>query len=236
MTAMNPRRRNRRLALWSAPVALLALAAAAKLLSVGILGGAAESSFTAGKQGGVAQAASWLGVANVLESHKAPFAAGDAKVLAGDFAAARADFEAALRAGGGVDECRIRVNLVLSVEKLADSAPDPQAKDRLVREALAVIDAAPAQCQQPGPANAAGEGDALAAAKDRLNGQKDRGDESKDNAPQQSTPQPSTPPQEKQLQQLEESARKAQLERGEGQERDEYLRGPDDSTGVEKPW
>jgi len=231
MTAMNSRRRRRNLALWSAPAALLALAAAAKLLSVGILGGSAESSFTAGNQGGVAQAAAWLGAVNVLEPHKAPFASGDANVLSGDFDAARADFEAALRAGAGVDECRIRVNLVLSVEKIADAAPGPQAKDRLVRDALAVIEAAPVQCHEPGPANSAGEGAALEAAKDRLSGHQGQSGATQDGAPQ-----PSAPPQEKQLQQLEESARKAQLERGEGRERDEYLRGPDDSNGVEKPW
>ncbi|MEV7662197.1 hypothetical protein [Paenarthrobacter sp. NPDC089316] len=231
MAAMDPRRRRRRLALLSAPAALLALAAAAKLLSVGLLGGSAESSFTAGSHDGVAQAASWLGAVNVLEPHKAPFASGDANVLAGDFAAARADFEAALRAGGGVDECRIRVNLVLSVEKLSDSSAEPGVKDRLVREALALIDAAPTQCHEPGPANSAGEGAALEAAKDRLNGRLAPSEPGQDKSTQ-----PPATPQDKQLQQLEESARKAQLERGEGQERDEYLRGPDDSSGVDRPW
>ncbi|MDI2033110.1 hypothetical protein [Paenarthrobacter nitroguajacolicus] len=231
MTTTFPRRRRRRLALWSAPAALLALAATAKLLSVGPLGGTAESSFTAGNHEGVAQAATWLGAVNVLEPHKAPFASGDAEALAGDFAAARADFEAALRIGSGVDECRIRVNLALSVEKLADSEKEPHTKDRLVREALDVIQAAPVQCHQPGPANAAGEGTTLDAAKDRLNGKRAQGGEKPDDAGQSSTS-----PQEDQLQQLEESARKAQLERGEGQERDKYLRGPDDSAGVDKPW
>ncbi|MFC8038395.1 hypothetical protein ACFUOZ_03440 [Paenarthrobacter sp. NPDC057355] len=231
MTASNERRRRRHLAFWSAPAAVLALATAAKLLSVGILGGTAENDFAAGRYDAVAQAATWLGVANVLEPHKAPFASGDAAVLAGDFAAARTEFEAALKSGPGADECKVRVNLALTIEKLADSENDPGPKDRLVGEALAVIEAASSQCHEPGPANAAGEGETLDAAKDRLEGKQSRNEEKPD-----SSPQPSTSPPEKQLQQLEESTRKAQLERGEGQERDEYLRSPDDSTGVDRPW
>ncbi|UXM90036.1 hypothetical protein [Paenarthrobacter sp. JL.01a] len=231
MTASNARRRRRRLALWSAPVAVLALAAAAKLLSVGILGGTAEGGFAAGNREAVAQAATWLGVANVLEPHKAPFASGDAAVLAGDFTAARTEFEVALKSGPGTDECKVRVNLALTIEKLADSAEESEAKDRLVGEALAVIEAASSQCHEPGPANAAGEGETLDAAKDRLRGKQSRNEAKPDSSPQS----PTTPP-DTQLQQLEESARKSRIERGEGQERDEYLRGPDERTGVEKPW
>ncbi|MDD7836909.1 MULTISPECIES: hypothetical protein [Paenarthrobacter] len=231
MTASKARRRHRHLALWSAPAALLALAVAAKLLSVGFLGGTAGSAYAAGDRDAVAQAAAWLGVANVLEPHKAPFASGDAAVLAGDFAAARTEFEIALNRGPGTDECKVRVNLALSIEKLADSGKDPGHKDQLVREALAVIEAASSQCREPGPANAAGEGDALSAAKDRLKEKLSPKEAGPDSSPGSAT----TPP-EKQLQQLEESARKARIERGEGQDRDEYLRGPDDSTGVERPW
>ena len=135
MNQNNARRRRRRLALWSAPPALLALAVAAKLLSVGVLGASAGQSFDAGEQEGVATAASWLQVANILEPHKGLFVSGDAHVLAGDFAAARKDFESALEVGAGVDECRVRVNLVLSIEKLGDAAGDPDAAAHLFTEA-----------------------------------------------------------------------------------------------------
>lgn len=235
MNGRNARRRRRRLALYSAPPALLALAVAAKLLSVGVLGASAGQSFDAGEQEGVAGAASWLQVANLVEPHKGLFASGDAHVLAGDFAAAREDFEAALEAGPGMDECRVRVNLVLSIEKLGDAAGEPEVAARLFREAKAGVESAPPQCHAVGPANSAGEGENLDAARDRLNGKISAG-ESPRNDPSTSGQATQPPPNQEQLQQLEESGRQAQLERSEGQERGEYLRGPDKAPGVDRPW
>lgn len=229
------RRRRLRLALWSAPAALLALAVAAKLLGVGVLGGAAAESYAAGQENDVARAASWLHVANFVEPHKASFASGDARVLAGDFAAAREEFETALRLGPGDDECKVRVNLVLSIEKLGDAAGDGDAAARLLAEGLAVAEASPPQCHAVGPANAAGEGAALDAAEDRLTNKIAEGKTQSGTAQQPSGKSPSTPPQE-QLKQLEESAQRAQRERSEGQERGEYLRSPDDDPRVDRPW
>ncbi|PRB41836.1 hypothetical protein CQ020_17350 [Arthrobacter sp. MYb23] len=235
MNRNNARRRRRRLALWSAPPALLALAVAAKLLSVGVLGASAGQSFDAGEQEGVATAASWLQVANILEPHKGLFVSGDAHVLAGDFAAARKDFESALEMGAGVDECRVRVNLVLSIEKLGDAAGDPDAAALLFTEAKATVESAPPQCHAAGPANSAGEGESLDAAQERLKGKLSAG-ESPGKDPSTSGQATQPPPNQEQLQQLEESGRQAQLERSEGQERGEYLRGPDKDPGVNRPW
>ncbi|BCW48707.1 tetratricopeptide (TPR) repeat protein [Arthrobacter sp. 1088] len=233
----NARRRRRRLALWSAPPVLLALAVAAKLLSVGALGGDAAHAFETADQDGAARAASWLHVANLVEPHKAFFASGDAHVLAGDFTAARKDFEAALDAGAGQDECQVRVNLVLSVEKLGDaalSAGNQQAAATLFREALDVIGSSPAQCAQEGPGNSSGEGKALDTAVDRLKAKigadsdgRARGKPAKDTPPDQ---------QQEQLQRLGQGAQQAQRERAEGQQREEYLRGPGNESGVDKPW
>ncbi|ABM08832.1 hypothetical protein [Paenarthrobacter aurescens] len=231
----NARRRRNRLALWSAPPALLALAVAAKLLSVGVLGASAEESFTSGEPEGVASAASWLKLANVLEPHKALFASGDAHVVAGHFAAAREDFASALQAGAGTDECKVRVNLVLSIEKLGDTASDRDAAARLFKEALAAAKAAPPECHTEGPANAAGEGSKLHSAADRLAG-KIAADESRTDDPSTPNQETSPAPKQEQLQQLEENAQQAHRERSEGQERGEYLRGPDTSPGVDRPW
>ncbi|SEJ69555.1 hypothetical protein SAMN04487917_11030 [Arthrobacter sp. yr096] len=230
----NKARRRHRLALWSAPAALIALAVAAKLLSVGVLGGAAAESFATGQSDGVGRAAAWLGVANVLEPHKALFASGDAHVLGGDFAAAREDFEASLRAGAGDDECKVRVNLVLSIEKLGDAAADAAAA-RLFREALSAAGAAPGRCHEAGPANQTGEGAALDSAAKRLEAKITEKDKQQSDAQQ---PSPETPsaPQQQQLKQLEESAQQAQQERNEGQQRGEYLRTPDNGPGIDKPW
>ncbi len=229
------RRRRRRLALYSAPPALLALAVAAKLLSVGVRGASAAESFDAGEQEGVATAASWLQVANLLEPHKGLFVSGDAHVLAGDFAAARKDFESAWGVGAGIDECRVRVNLVLSIEKLGDAAGDPDAAARLFTEAKTAAENAPPQCHAEGPANASGEGESLDAAQERLNGKIAAG-ESPGKDPSTSGQATQPPPNQEQLRQLEESGRQAQLERSEGQERGEYLRGPDKAPGVDRPW
>lgn len=232
----NVRRRKRRLALWSAPAALAALAVAAKLLGVGSVGGAAAEAFDAGNKEGTSQAAGWLLFANVLEPHKALFASGDAHAMAGDFSAARNDFRKALDAGPGDDECKVRVNLALSIEKLGDAAAaarDPQAT-ALYNEASDVVKAAPASCHVEGPANGEGEGQRLDSAGERLEAKKESnaGDASANGQP--SGQQPSTP-QHDQLQQLQESAQRAQRERAEGQDREGYLRGPD-GPAVERPW
>ena len=159
-------RRRRRLLLWSALPVLLALLLAAKLLSAAWFAGQASSAFARGDAPAAESAAAVLGVANVLEPHKAPFAAGDALALSGDYAGARTAFEAALAAAPAADECRVRANLALSIERLgddeADAGPDgtggpadpagpagPDSTDgglRLLEEALAVVRAAPAGC------------------------------------------------------------------------------------------
>jgi tetratricopeptide (TPR) repeat protein len=226
----------RSLALWSIPPALLALAVALKLLSVGALGGYAAHTFGTADQDGAARAASWLQVANLIEPHKAYFASGDAHVLAGDFTAARKDFEAALDAGAGKDECQVRVNLVLSVEKLGDAAlaaGNRPTAATLFRDALDVVQSSPAQCGEEGPGNSAGEGRALDSATDRLKAKiaadsKGSGEvQAKGTLPDQ---------QHEQLQKLGETAQEAQRERAEGQQREEYLRGPANNSGVDRPW
>lgn len=229
------RRRRRRLALWSAPPALLALAVAAKLLSVGALGAAAGQSFSSGEQQGVANAASWLHVANILEPYKAHFASGDAHVVGGDPAAAREDFESALEAGAGVDVCKVRVNLVLSIEKMGDGAAERDAAAQLFSEAMAAAKSAPPECHKAGPANASGEGNSLDAAVNRLAGKISDGESPADgeSRPDQEA---SAPPKQEQLRQLEENAQRAQRERSEGKERGEYLRGPDKDPGMDRPW
>ncbi|MEI2279291.1 hypothetical protein OHC50_17700 [Paenarthrobacter ilicis] len=229
------RRRKGRLALWSALPAIAALAVATKLISVGFLGSAAVDGYSAGHGDDVAAAASWLGAANVVEPYKAVFAAGDAQVLAGDFASARRDFEEALRLGAGVDECKVRVNLVLSVEKLGAAAADKGSADALFREALAMIESAPADCGAPGKANENGEGESLQEAKHRLEAQLSGGADGGQSGakdPGEADPTPDAA----QLKQLEQSSQQAAKERAEGMKRDEYLRGPDEGPRVDKPW
>lgn len=139
---------------------------------MGILADTAARSFAAGDAGAVADAAAGLRIANFVEPHKAPFAEGDGLFLAGDFAAARQGFEEAIFPTGTADECVVRVNLALTIERLGDAqakAEDPTAAARLFAEGVAVVGAAPEGCfetageageeagEEAGPENGAGE-------------------------------------------------------------------------------
>jgi hypothetical protein len=235
-------RRRRRLLLWSALPGAVVLCLSAKLLSLGILAGAADRGFAAGAAGAVADAAAGLDIANFIETHKAPFADGDSLVLAGDFAGARERFEKALPLAGSADGCVIRVNLVLSIEHLGDAraaAEDTTAAARLFAEGLAVVDAAPDGCFTADGSGGAdtGAGRHLEQAAARL--KQKAGDASAGGAapqPAEGQPAPADPGLESRLDQLQDSSRDVQRERNTGQERDEYLRDGDYGTGPDRPW
>lgn len=237
------KQRRRRLLLWSALPAAVVLCLSAKLLSLGILAEAADRGFAAGDAGAVADAAAGLDIANFIEPHKAPFAAGDSLVLAGDFAGARRQFEEALPLAGATDGCIIRVNLVLSIEHLGDgraAAADTTAAARLFAEGLAVVDSAPEGCFTAGGSGGAetGAGGQLEQAAERLKQKVDATAAAGGDTPQQADgqPEPSDPARQSQLDRLQESSREAQRERNTGQERDEYLRDDDYGSGPARPW
>ncbi|MBP1135969.1 hypothetical protein JOE31_002201 [Arthrobacter sp. PvP023] len=242
------KRRRRRLLLGSAVPGSIAVALAVKLLSVGYLGGEAAGSFGRGDQAALASAASGLGIANIVERHKAPFAAADALVLGGDYDGARVLFEAALADAPPADECKVRVNLVLSIERLADKAVESGGSGaeagHLYGDGLAAVKAAPPGCFNPQGSEAAangadGEGDRLREAEQRLQGKADKlGDAASGTEPGSGDkqPQPDPEPQQSQLDKLAEQARSAQRERNGGMQRDEYLRKADTGSSTDKPW
>ncbi|WP_426297936.1 hypothetical protein [Arthrobacter sp. R-11] len=223
--------------LWAALPAAVVLAAAAKLLSLAPVGAAAEGAFTDKDAPALAAAADWLGTANFIEPYKADFAKGDAHVLRGDFAAARTSFETALRGAPEAEGCRIRVNLVLSIERLGDGrrgAGDDVAARALYRDGQSVIKDAPQGCfHAGGPGNAEGEGDRLSETRERLEAKAgESGGKGEDAGERQAADSAA----HEQLQQLEESARKARRERLESEQRGEYLRNPDPGVTAERPW
>ena len=237
-SAATRRRRRRLLLLWSALPVLLALCCSAKLLSLGIFAGQAARAFDAQDAGAAASASAGLRAANFIETHKAAFAEGDSLVLAADFAGARQRFEEALALSGPTDECVIRVNLVLSIERLGDArlqAEDPTAAGRLFAEGLAAVDAAPQGCFASGGQET---GEKLKEAEARLQ-QKSQDESGAAPQPQaetgESQPEPG-PERQSQFDQLKDSARESQLERNNGQERDDYLRDSDYGPGPDKPW
>jgi hypothetical protein len=234
------RLRRRRLLLWSVLPVLLLLCVAAKLLSVGMLAGHAARAFTANDAPAVGMAAEALQPANILERHKAPFAAGDALVLSGDIGAARLRFEEALNLApaDSADACMIRLNLVLAVERLGDDkqrSEDPASAAALFTEALDIAGAAPDGCFSGH--QAAETGERLTEAEGRLkvklegaNGREGRQKEAGGEDPEAGSPSGS------QLKELAESARESQRERNSGREREDYLRDTEYAPGADRPW
>jgi hypothetical protein len=251
----NPgRRKRRRMLLVSAAPMLIGATLAVKLLSVGYLGGEAAGSFSRGDQAALSSAASVLGMANIVERHKAPFAAADALILGGDYGGARSLFEASLADAAPADECKVRVNLVLTIEHLADAAaagagPGKSADSAaeaaaLYDDGLAAVSAAPPGCFSPEdsqdtPNGADGEGERLQEAEGRLQAKADQlhaGSGAQPGNKDRQQPQPEPEPRQSQLDKLEESAKSAQRERTGGMQRNEYLNNADAERGTEKPW
>jgi hypothetical protein len=222
---------------------------AAKLLSLGLLGARAASAYEANDAASVRSAAEALHVANLIEPHRAPFAAGGADVLAGDYGAARLRFEEALhlvppRQSGSAGACAIRVNLVLAIERLGDEkldAGDQAPAAALFEEALAAVAAAPEGCFSDGLP--AGTGNRLAGAEARLQDKLAGTRQEQDREPAPETGQEESQGEDTQdsarqskLEQLEDSARQAQRERNSGREREQYLEDTGDSAGTDRPW
>lgn len=142
-------RLRRRLLVYSAPLVLLVVLIVAKLISVVVAGDSAASAFRRGDGGAVRDDAVVLGVANVIEPAKAPFAAGAAAVLDGRLDEAEADFAAALARTGTADSCPVRVNLELVRETQGDraaTAGDRSHADERYASALTVVADAPPVC------------------------------------------------------------------------------------------
>jgi hypothetical protein len=238
----------------SAAPMLIGATLAVKLLSVGYLGGEAAGAFSRVDQAALSSAASVLGMANIVERHKAPFAAADALILGGDYGGARSLFEASLADAAPADECKVRVNLVLTIEHLADAAaagagPGKSADSAaeaaaLYDDGLAAVSAAPPGCFSPEdsqdtPNGADGEGERLQEAEGRLQAKADQlhaGSGAQPGNKDRQQPQPEPEPRQSQLDKLEESAKSAQRERTGGMQRNEYLNNADAERGTEKPW
>ncbi len=222
-------RLRRRLVLWSLPAVVVLLLLAVKLCSVVVLGEQARTAFTAGDATGVEDAAGRLGVANVVEPFKAPFALGDARALAGDLDGARSAFEVALGLAprDGIEACQIRVNLVLTLEQLGDAAKAssglPAAKTYYDR-VQAVVAEAPPGCFQP-PGGGTGQELADAGSRAQQKSQPSAGD------PPGTQGQPGQPSKDKQ-QQLDDKTQDNLQQRSQGQNTPNRGAPPK----VDKPW
>ena len=221
----------RKLIVWSLPLVVVVLLVAVKLLTMVAFGQQARDAYAEGDVTAVQAAGNRLGLLNVIERHKAPFALGDADVLAGDFEGARAEFEQALEVApkGGLEACQVRVNLVLSLEKLGDAAKAASGADAAKAyydRVGVVVGQAPQGCFNPNGGTTGQE----------LNDAKNRAQEKSKAQPTQPGDQgtPAQPPSQDKQQQLDSKTKNNQQQRAQGQ-------GDQNSAGgsrpqVARPW
>jgi hypothetical protein len=141
-------RLRRRLLALSAPVVVLLVVTAIKLMSLAVVGDSAVSNFARGDGAALRADASRLGVLNLVEPARAPFAAGAADVLDGRLADADAHFSQALARTPGPQSCEVRINVELVRETQGDveAAAGRTAAAERYRSALGVVGDAPANC------------------------------------------------------------------------------------------
>ncbi|RDH77107.1 hypothetical protein DVS77_16870 [Mycolicibacterium moriokaense] len=139
----------RRLILFSAPVMLVALLAAVKMISVVVAGDSAVSNYRDRDADALSGNVATLDTLNVVERAKAPFAAGTLAVLQGRLDDADARFTEALALTDAGQTCPVLVNLELVRERQGDvdgwEGRPEQARERY-RSALAVVQTAPRGC------------------------------------------------------------------------------------------
>lgn len=232
-------RQRRRLLLGSAPVLLAATVLAVKLLSLPLAAGQAADAFVDGNAAGTVKAGQAMGTLNLVERYKSHFALGDGHVLQGDFEKARDEFATALELAPFDESCRVRVNLVLSLEKLGatkEQGGDPASATTLYGQGSELVAGAPRDCFAPnGPNNSDGEGDSLKQAGERL-AQKQKGDDGERPQPSGGEGEAGTPePPADKLEQLEQQGQQAQKERSQGQKLKEAL-SEEEPEQYAKPW
>jgi hypothetical protein len=142
-------RLRRRLLIFSAPVVLVVLIAALKLISVVVMGNSASTSFADRDASGLRDDVAVLGLLNVIEPAKAPFAAGTSAVLDDRLADADARFTEALARTPAEQSCPALINLELVRERQGDvdaweNRPEA-ARDRYL-SALDIVGNAPQGC------------------------------------------------------------------------------------------
>lgn len=145
-----PRARLRaRLYLVSAPVIVILLLAAAKLIGVGIVSNSAVSHFARHDIEALRGDVAYLQRFDVFDPGKTAFAAGDLNVLEGRLQDADDRFGDALARAAGDNSCPVRINLLLVRETLGDLATRAGNKadaERLYTDAMTLAQQAPAGC------------------------------------------------------------------------------------------
>ena len=145
------RRRRKRLMLVGLPFALLALLLAAKFASMLVIGNRTVATYTEGDYEGALNSAQQQKLVNLFEPWKAPYNTGTVYLQLGLNPEARLELEGALSLASGADQCPVRSNLAIAIERIGDAelaAGDPDAARTTWEAALAVLEAAPPECPQ----------------------------------------------------------------------------------------
>ncbi|MGV0788012.1 hypothetical protein ABQF33_13945 [Mycolicibacterium sp. XJ2] len=170
-------RLRRRLLLFSAPVVIVALAIALKLISAVVAGESAVSNFADRDADALRGDVAVMDLLNIVEPAKAPFAAGTLAVLDDRLADADDHFSEALSRTAPDRSCPVLVNLELVRERQGDidaweNRPDA-ARDRYLN-ALDLVENAPDGCFEgntdPDPERRAVRNDAAARLQAKLAG------------------------------------------------------------------
>jgi hypothetical protein len=137
-----------RLLVASAPVTLVLIVTLLKLWTVVVAGGSAPTDFAARDADALRGDVSTLSVMDVVEPSRTRFAAGTLAVLVDRLTEADGQFAQALAGTDPAESCPVRVNLELVRETLGDRAAEKFDGSAVgwYRNALAVVDAAPAGC------------------------------------------------------------------------------------------
>ena len=243
------RRRRRRLLLASAPVVVLLVLVAARLLSLNLVAAQTIDAYRAGDKPRTMAWGERQGWVNVVEQFRSPVAIGDAHVLAGHVELARPGFEQAFEQvpKGGIDECKVRVNLGLTYEALGDRAKARERTDEWKQyydKGIKITSERPPLCEAP---EGGRTGEQLEQAEQRMEEKNSDSPPQQDQQPQDEQPQPgptqptqptpdpgNTPSQEEQ-DYLQEQQRQNTIERNQQQGRDDPLPGEDTPT-YPKPW
>lgn len=237
MTATHRRGRRRRLVLWSLPVVLLVLLAAARLFSLSVINEHGRDQFAEQHFEESAETFASLQRVNLVERYLPHFNHGDALLAQDKLEPARKEFERALRLAPTERSCMVRYNLVRTIELLGDRALTESGRPDAVarwREAKSVI--ADGSCPRD---HVNGPGDRLAEADRRLDEKLEPPESDPPTPPPPSpqpqpqptpSPSPSTPqgPSEEQRRQLKE-----RNQRGEGRHREQQEQDEDDQFGSE---
>jgi hypothetical protein len=219
------------------PFVIATLGLCGKLLGMYAFAHQSSAAYAAGDYAGTAQAARGQLPLNWFEPYKAPFNLGVGLADAGDLVGARAAFETSLGLAHGLEQCAVRVNLAIVLERTGDAAlrdGDAAAAAKAWQEALVVSQDAPEDCRSEAADDASPDPDPDRDLGETMDEQQQRlrekledgtGQQNQPEQPEQDAPDPSD------LDGIQD-----QLEQG-AQDRDEHDAGDGDGgPGTDRPW